>query len=305
VIVKLQMTNQNSWPATVGFHSGELAVQRQAGVQAEASRLARMVAPGELRAGMAGFVADALFAAITARDRSRRLWTSPLLGSPGFLQASGPTVLQINSALPEPDPLWGLSAGQPAAVIVMDFATRRRVRINGQLTSVTSRGLTLDVNQAFGNCPRYISERQIQDAGGDQVRGLRYQGNMLHSNDIDLVQAADTFFVGTTHPTSGNDTSHRGGPAGFVRVTPDHLWWPDFPGNNMFNSLGNLAVDAAAALLFVDFRTGDALQLSGTADVVWDVRSGGDDNSTGRRVQFAPELIVATTMTELSPTTAP
>jgi hypothetical protein len=64
--------------AAVGYHSGELTVQQQAGVEAQAARLARMVAPGELRSGMAAFAAGASFAAITARDRiSRSKATSP------------------------------------------------------------------------------------------------------------------------------------------------------------------------------------------------------------------------------------
>ena len=81
--------------------------------------------------------------------------------------------------------------------------------------------------------------------------------------DIRLIEAADTFFLGTTHAISGNDASHRGGPPGFVRVAPEHLWWPDYPGNNMFNSFGNLSADPTAALLFMDFRAGITLQLSG------------------------------------------
>ena len=92
--------NSQHRPAAVGFHSGELAAQRQAGVQAEAARLARMVGPAELRGGTAAFLADARFAALTARDGAGRLWTSPLLAAPGFLQASGPNTLRIGTTLP-------------------------------------------------------------------------------------------------------------------------------------------------------------------------------------------------------------
>jgi len=53
-----------------------------------------------------------------------------------------------------------------------------------------------------------------------------------------MIAASDTFFLGTTHPVRGSDASHRGGPAGFVRVDGDQLWWPDYPGNNLFNSFG-------------------------------------------------------------------
>nr|HRD10520.1 pyridoxamine 5'-phosphate oxidase family protein [Mycobacterium sp.] len=118
--------------------------------------------------------------------------------------------------------------------------------------------------------------------------------------DIRLIESADTFFLGTTHPEAGNDASHRGGPAGFVRVTDERLWWPDYPGNNMFNSFGNLAVDPTAALLFVDFRTGDTLQLSGTATVDWAAPAEDHDDQTGRRVLFTPRQVVATAIPDLT-----
>ena len=50
----------------------------------------------------------------------------------------------------------------------------------------------------------------------------------------------------------------------------------------MFQSLGNLAANPTAALLFVDFSSGNTLQLTGNADVVWDV----PDSPTGRTVRF-------------------
>ena len=46
--------------------------------------------------------------------------------------------------------------------------------------------------------------------------------------------------------------------------------FPDYAGNRMFQTLGNLAVDPRAGLLFLDWRTGDALQVSGRATIVWD-----------------------------------
>ncbi|CQA07978.1 Pyridoxamine 5''-phosphate oxidase [Mycobacteroides abscessus] len=84
------MTNENR-PAAVGFHSGELAVQTRAGVRTRAERLAPMAARGQLRTATADFVAAAQLAVLTARDAAGRLWTSPLLGQPGFLRAATPT----------------------------------------------------------------------------------------------------------------------------------------------------------------------------------------------------------------------
>ncbi|MCW2664249.1 MAG: pyridoxamine 5-phosphate oxidase [Mycobacterium sp.] len=94
----------SSSSAAVGFHSGELAVQRQARVEAQAARLAPMVARGQLRAGMAASLSEATFAVLAARDRTGWLWTSPLLGPPGFLQAASPTTPEIDTPLPSADP---------------------------------------------------------------------------------------------------------------------------------------------------------------------------------------------------------
>jgi predicted pyridoxine 5'-phosphate oxidase superfamily flavin-nucleotide-binding protein len=279
----------------LGFHPGELAVQQRAGVQAQAARLAPMVARGQLRAGFGAFLAKARFAAISARDHTGRLWVSPLVGEPGFLRVASPTTLLINAAPPAADPLHGLPADQPIGLIVIDFATRRRVRINGILASTDHGRLSVDVEQAYGNCPQYIHQRRLSVSPASVAERApdMFRGSGLRPEDIRLVQAADTFFLGTTHPDAGNDASHRGGPAGFVRVAPDHLSWPDYPGNNMFNSFGNLLVDPTAALLFVDFQVGATLQLSGTAKTEWDADTVGDDINTGRCVVFTPQEVIA------------
>jgi predicted pyridoxine 5'-phosphate oxidase superfamily flavin-nucleotide-binding protein len=291
-------------PPAVGFHGGELAVQRQAHVEAQAARLAPMVARGQLSAGMATFISESTFAAMAARNRTGRFWISPLLGPPGFLQAASPTTLDINTPLPSADPLHGLSREQLVGVVVINFITRRRVRINGYLTSAEAGRLTINIEQAYGNCPQYIQQRRVHiDGSPTDHRGRLYSGNTLRPADIRLVEAADTFFLGTTHATSGNDASHRGGPAGFVRVAPEHLWWPDYPGNNMFNSFGNLSADPTAALLFMDFRAGITLQLSGSATVYWgDQAAAGDGAQTGRRVQFVPQQVITTAMPALGET---
>jgi hypothetical protein len=76
-------------------------------------------------------------------------------------------------------------------------------------------------------------------------------------------------------------------------VTDGQLWWPDYPGNNLFNSLGNITEDPHAALLFFDFLAGATLQLSGLASLQWTAAGDpGDDGGTGRRVSFIPHRVV-------------
>jgi predicted pyridoxine 5'-phosphate oxidase superfamily flavin-nucleotide-binding protein len=281
--------------ADSGFHAGELAVQRRAGVEAEAARLAPMLEPAELTGGITKFLAARRFAALTARDNAGRLWVTPLTGSPGFLAVTSPTRLAVGATISPGDPLYGLQAGQRVGMIVVEFTTRRRVRLNGTLARVTGERLELEVEQAYGNCPQYIQERLLSlghpgPAGGDEVR----RDTVLSPGDISLIRGADTFFLGTTNPERGTDASHRGGSPGFVRVDGNQLWWPDYPGNNLFNSFGNLAVDPQAAVLFLDFVTGRTLQLSGTAQIEWgEPGRPGDDGHTGRLARFTLQQLAA------------
>jgi predicted pyridoxine 5'-phosphate oxidase superfamily flavin-nucleotide-binding protein len=285
--------------ADAGFHAGELAVQRRAGVGHEAARLSSMLEPVELSGGIARFLADRTFLVITGRDTAGRLWTSALVGSPGFLQARSATELAVHAAIPVGDPLHGLAAGQKLGLTAVEFAARRRVRVNGVLTVAQDDLLLVHAEQAFGNCPQYIQQRLLAadafepgDAG--EVRRDAAPG----PEDLGLIRASDTFFLGTVHPERGADASHRGGAPGFVRADEQGLWWPDYQGNNLFTSLGNLAVNPEAApeaaLLFFDFAAGRTLQLSGTAAIEWgDPGRPGDDGGTGRIVRFTPRQLVA------------
>jgi hypothetical protein len=254
-----------------------------------------MLEPGELSGGFAQFLAERTFAVISARDGRGRLWMSPLAGPAGFMTVDSPTSLLIAASIQDGDPLLGLSAGQSVGMAALEFALRRRVRLNGILIEVSPGRLVIDAREAYGNCPQYIQQRvlRLDERTEAHPRSSR-EATAFSGADAELIQRADTFFLGTTHPERGNDASHRGGAPGFVRVEGNQLWWPDYRGNNMFSSFGNLAVDPEAALLFIDFGTGDTLHLSGTASVEWQ-RSGnpGDDDGTGRRARFNLERLVA------------
>jgi predicted pyridoxine 5'-phosphate oxidase superfamily flavin-nucleotide-binding protein len=281
-------------PMTVGFHDGELAVQRRAGVRDEAARLVGMLAPGELSAGVTRFLSERDLAMLAARDHEGQLWISPLVGSPGFLDGRGST-LRIHGRPASVDPLQNLPANQFVGLLAIELATRRRVRINGTLSSSDREYLEMSVEQAYGNCPQYIQQRSLHRVA-PSTTATAIRMTALGPDQARLIARADTFFLGTTHPERGTDASHRGGSPGFVRVDGDHVWWPDYPGNNMFNSLGNLAIDDTAALLFIDFMTGQTLHLSGAARLEWSTPgSAGDDGGTGRRVVFSPAAIVAAT----------
>jgi len=295
-----------------GFHEGELAVQQKAGVRAEAARLRRMLDPADLTGGPGRFLAGQRFALLSGRDHEGRLWISSVTGSEGFLEASGPDSLKVHAAPALGGPLHALPAEQPVGMLVIDFAKRRRFRLSGWLAESGDDSLLIEADQAYGNCPQYIQQRDLLDTDrpglSDDTSGPSGQRgsptatelkddqaqSVFSADDRAQIAEADTFFLGTTHPNRGVDASHRGGAPGFVRTFgQSRLWWPDYPGNNMFNSFGNLAVDATAALLFYDFKTGRTLHLAGSATVQHTTPGSGEGSPrTGRRAEFNAEQAV-------------
>lgn len=278
-----------------GFHAGELTMQRSAGVERDAAPLWRMLEPAALTGGIAGFLSERTFLVFTGRDAAGRLWTSALAGPVGFLEVQSETTVAVHAEILSGDPLHGLRPGQKIGMTAIEFTTRRRVRINGTLIASEYDLLLVQVEQAFGNCPKYIQQRSLAPGDvGTSGREHTRRGTALEPEDVDLIRSADTFFLGTDNPERGADASHRGGTPGFVRVDERGLWWPDYEGNNMFTSFGNLAVNPEAALLFFDFSTGRTLHLSGTSEIEWgEPGRPGDDGHTGRIARFTVHHLTA------------
>ena len=115
-----------------GFHEGELLVQQRSGVGLEVRRLERMLDLPDLSGGAERFLADRTFAVLTGRGADGRLWTSPLRGPAEFLQGSGRT-LRIATTPVEGDPLHSIAVGEQVALVAIEFAARRRVRVNGRV----------------------------------------------------------------------------------------------------------------------------------------------------------------------------
>ena len=250
------------------FHPGERLVQARAGVQLRGAPI-RDFMPEQHRVFFAGL--PALFVGVA--DESGAPVATALTGPPGFVSSPDFMTLRIDAPPDANDPAaQALREGAEIGLLGLDFATRRRNRANGVLLARDDAGLTAGIRQSFGNCPQYIHPRWPDPAppGPGAVQAL--SGLDAHAGG--LIAAADTFFVASSSGAEGGahggvDMSHRGGPRGFVRVEGDRLVIPDYRGNRYFNTLGNLALDPRAALLFVDFATGGLLHLQGTAVIEW------------------------------------
>ena len=275
---------QNSPDGGAPYHAGERAVQTRAGVRERAERaglrMIRDFMPEQHRA----LFETLPYVIVGSLDAADRPWASILTGAPGFMRAPDARLLEIGARPVSGDPLAAnLARGAPVGVLGIELETRRRNRVNGTVIGADEEGFTVYVRQSFGNCPQYIQARthEISTAPADLPHAVRAEGPLLSPAAADLVGKADTFFIASASASArgnasgdGVDVSHRGGKPGFVRVEAvggrTVLTAPDFAGNQMFNTLGNLAANPRAGLLFVDFATGHTLTLTGKTEIVWD-----------------------------------
>lgn len=255
---------------TSPFHAGERAAQQLTGVDPPRGGGIRSVMPDQHRQ----FFAQLPFVLLAAADEAGQPIATVLDGTPGFVSSPDPGHLVVTGALDIPEHAL-LGEGGLVGLLGIELPTRRRNRVNGRLVAVEDRALVIAVEESFGNCAKYIQTRELEatvprlSAPPEPFAGLDAEARRV-------IAAADTFFLATyaamrDDVPAGADMSHRGGRPGFVRVAGDRLTIPDFPGNNYFNSFGNLMLNPRVALLFIDFETGDLLELKGRAAVDWDV----------------------------------
>jgi uncharacterized protein len=277
----------------MGFHAGELEVQRRVGVREMAD---------EVGDGITDFVPDRAkdflerrqFAVLGTVSADKRAWASVITGEPGFISVLDPHTLRFGALLPPGDPLLqNLARESHAALLAIDFLNPRRLRANG-IGVIENGAIYLRTEQVYGNCRRYIQERiltGLRDA--EMVEGASTHSSTLSSAQREQIGQADTFFISTNHPEHGADLSHKGGDPGFVRVIDErHLSFPDYNGNSMFNTLGNITVNPQVGLLFVDFNSGRTLQLTGIGSIDWSPEHAREIVGAERIIQFEVEKII-------------
>jgi predicted pyridoxine 5'-phosphate oxidase superfamily flavin-nucleotide-binding protein len=256
------------------FHDGEIAVQERTGERDTALRhgagIGSRIVPGALP-----FLAQQRVIAVSIAGDDRNLWTSVWTGTPGFVHSEDGQRVEISTtmaATSQEDPARRRAlAGREIGMLAIDFESRRRLRINGTIESA-SNDIVVLVRESVGNCPKYIQRRQPHDIPAT-ISSPSYaeRGHSLNGDARELVERADTAFVGSLHPQRGVDTSHRGGSPGFIEIVDaSTLRIPDYRGNSLFMTLGNFAIDPRASLALVDFERGRLLCLSGSAQLEFD-----------------------------------
>lgn len=240
------------------------------------------------------------FIAIASVDGDGNVWATIRAGSPGFLQSPDIHTLSVEIPRDPADPAEpGLDDGCAVGLLGIELHTRRRNRLNGKIARSGSSKFDIHVEHSFGNCPRYIQLRHFNFSRNAGAQGHAPAKRLTGLDDAarDTISRADTFFVATyaDEPQSARqiDVSHRGGKPGFVRIDSNGtMTIPDFAGNRFFNTLGNIAINGKAGLVFVDFASGDLLQLTGDAEVLDDLNEAKAFAGAERLWRFRPRQVV-------------
>ncbi len=267
------------------FHRGEATMQRASGVDTEAYDLAvdQPFQP-ELNPSEVRFVGTLTFSVAASIDGQRRPWASPLLGRAGELfTVRDATTVHIRTRAADGDPfLTNVAEQGEMGVLYFDPSRRRRAKSLGRGSIEADGTVVYRMHRNFGLCTKYIYKRSHdpEGAGAKPGRPSPTISDRLTSDDRSHLAAADTIFLASHSEQHGADPTHRGGPNGFVTVVDDTtIELPDYPGNGMFQTLGNLVLDDRIGFLAVDFETGRSLQLTGRGSI----RPSDDDDAYSTR----------------------
>lgn len=278
------------------FHSGEIEVQMRAGVEDIARRVGGVIR-STIPPVAKEFLRDQRMVVVSTVDSNGRLWASILTGDPGFIEALDERTVKIDSKPILGDPLVeDLITGGDIGILVIELSTRRRMKVKGKIELQSDGSINVHAERVYALCPKYIQAREETDnLDQNKVEHFIQRAESLAGNQQRWVAKADTFFMASFNPETGADASHRGGNPGFVRVlSPKRLVFPDYSGNNMFNTLGNISANPKAGLLFIDFEQGNTLQITGTAQIIWDKERISEFAGAERLVEFDVEEVIET-----------
>ncbi|KAJ6127114.1 hypothetical protein N7523_002726 [Penicillium sp. IBT 18751x] len=272
---------------TVPWHDGEERMHRL-------MRVPDMDNPAVpyLSANGGYFLTQAPLIAVGTVDFQGRPWTSLWGGKKGFAGPIAESIIGLKTVVDSTyDPVVKIllgsqaideegaprqSPGNMVSGLAIDLEHRRRWKLFGRMVAgsldeeLGQAQLAVHIDESLGNCPKYLNKKHIVPVRPTPT--LKSDSPQLPTAAIELLSRADTIFVSSRHGTSDMDTNIRGGPPGFVRVESNNgnavLIYPEYSGNRLYQTLGNLQTTPLAGYVVPDFETGDVLYLTGRAEVL-------------------------------------
>ena len=242
----------------LNYHAGQIAVQEEAKTRHVADKLAHWVGPvGEFALG-----ADLFLFATAGADGV--LSFAVLSGEPPLVEVADESGVQLH--FPP-----GLAPLPPAPVacggLAISLGQARRARINGLLVS-NGGDNKLVARETFTLCRKYMAPsvalEERPHLGPVACEPLALDDPWLSA----LLARTETSFLASVSPDGGPDVAHRGGPPGFLKLdaAARRLTWPEYVGDGVFKSAGNVRATGIMTLLVPDHDSGDGVELIGRGD---------------------------------------
>ncbi|KAJ5856281.1 Riboflavin synthase-like beta-barrel [Penicillium soppii] len=273
---------------TVSWHHGEEEIHRLLRAPHGENPTVPYLSPG------AGFlVQQAPLLALGTLDSEGRPWSTIWGGTEGFAGPVAESSIGLRTQVdtkydPVVQALLGnwtddhsdsdLGIGKMVSGLAIDLEHRRRVKLYGRMVagslSDTDPGqaqLIVHIEESLGNCPKYMNKKHIVPAQPDPK--LVSDSPQLNAAAVELLSRADTMFVSSSHGTTNMDTNTRGGPPGFMRVESNQpsgavLVYPEYSGNRLYQTLGNLQTTPLAGYAVPDFENGHVLYVTGRTEIL-------------------------------------
>ncbi len=272
------------------FHEGQLAVQKLAG-EAEIAKMRLPMIENALHPRSIPFIAHQVLAFAGSEDVDGAIWLSLLVGERGFIQI--PSIQEINFDLSKVTSnrsdifFKNIQTNPTVGLLFHEAARRARYRAWGKARQEGEQ-LSVDITMGYPSCPKHIQRALIELPPDTKSISPEYQnGTTLGKSEKKWITNAHTFFISTQTKKGEIEASHRGGDPGFIEIQENGIIRvPDYLGNSMFSTLGNIYENPKAALLFVDHKKGETLQLSGMAELEFDQNSAADFYKSGETGRF-------------------
>lgn len=197
------------------------------------------------------FLAAQFMVAVGSIDADGAAWTSLLFGKPGFVRCADGAAIQIDAPLKErdlADPVWdNLAPGADVGLLLADFGTRQRCRVQGAVQRLDRRGIEIAVRDAGPHCAGQGARQALRELGEPRLPVQTAHGTLVRGAIERIVSRADSLYL------SGRDGSVADwrGLAGLATPTgPSTLRIPQ-------------ALPGRAGMCIPDFDQGLVLQLTG------------------------------------------
>ncbi|OJD27324.1 hypothetical protein ACJ73_01276 [Blastomyces percursus] len=258
-----------------------------------------------LSPGAAYLIQKSPLIALGITDTQGRPWTTILGGEAGFAGPVAESIIGIRNFVdktydPVVETLYGGKSngevvkeegkGRLISGLSLDLEARKRVKLMGRMVAGNLAGLetrdpdkkgnepqhagqaqlVVKIEQSIGNCPKYINRKQITPVVPNPK--LISDSPQLPPEAIELLGQADTLFISSYYEESMG-TNIRGGTPGFVRVVSNDIngaviAYPEYSGNRLYQTLGNLQMTPLAGYVFPSFENGNVLYLTGKTEIL-------------------------------------